>query len=189
MESHDALRRFEKVRGGVDESHLADRRLARPAAVVVAVLAGFLAVATFLSNEAVKDVVTGETRSADTAAQLQVNDLKVIVASNDALLLHVVGTASAKEAAAAARAIELERRVRTELRPADRRLSAKVAADEADRDHADEQHLLYELSVVGLQVGIVLAGISILAGRRWLLVGGGAMGGVGLALLIAGLVQ
>jgi hypothetical protein len=40
--------------------------------------------------------------------------------------------------------------------------------------------------VVFLQVGIVLASISILARRRWLLVGGDALGVAGVALLIAG---
>jgi hypothetical protein len=61
-------------------------------------------------------------------------------------------------------------------------LSLKVAADRADRDRADEQHLRYELSVVCLQVGIVLAGISILARQRWLLVSGGALGVAGVVL-------
>jgi hypothetical protein len=185
MESHDAVQRFEKIREGAEDP--AEMRLARPAAVVVAVLAGLLAIATFLSVQAVKNVITGETRAADTTAGLEVNDLKAIVASNGALLLRVVGTGNPKQAAAAVRAIELERRVRSELRPTVRRLSLKVAADRAGRDRADEQHLRYELSVVCLQVGIVLAGISILARRRWLLGSSGALGVAGVAFLIAGL--
>jgi hypothetical protein len=187
MESHDALQRFEKVREGTEESHRPDVPLARPAAVVVAVLAGLLAIATFLSNQAVKDVITSETRGADTTAQLEVNDLKEIVAGSDALVLRVVGAGNPKEAALAARALALERRVRSEARPAVRRLSLEVAADKADRDRADELHLRYEFSAVCLQVGIVLAGISILARRRWLLASGGALGVAGGALLIAGL--
>jgi hypothetical protein len=47
---------------------------------VVAVLAA-LAIATFLSNEAVKAVITGETKGADTHAQLEANDIKTIIAS------------------------------------------------------------------------------------------------------------
>jgi hypothetical protein len=46
--------------------------------------------------------------------------------------------------------------------------------------------LLYELAVVGLQIGIVLASVSIIVKRRWLLYGGGAMGLVGVGVLIAG---
>jgi Domain of unknown function (DUF4337) len=186
MESHDALRRFEKTREAAEGSHRPDMRLARPAAVVVAVLGGLLAIAAFLSNQAIKNVITSETRGAETTAHLEVNDLKAIVASNDALVLRVVGAGNPKEAAAAARSMALERRVRSDLRPVVRRLSLKVAVDNAGRDQADEQHLRYELSVVCLQVAIVLAGISILAARRWLLVSGGALGAADVALLIAG---
>jgi hypothetical protein len=40
---------------------------------------------------------------------------------------------------------------------------------------------------VGLQVGIVLASVSIIARRRWLLVGAGLAATAGVALLLAGL--
>lgn len=185
MESHDALRRFEQVRGGAEQT--SELQLARPAALVVALLAGVLAVATFLSTQTIKNVITSETKGADTTAQLEVNDLKTIVAGNDALLLRVLGTGSRLEAAAASRAAASERRVESELQPTVRRLSIQVAADKASRDDYEGQHLRYELSVVFLQVGIVLAGISILARRRWLLIIGGALGPLGLALLIAGI--
>ena len=187
MEAHDAVEQFEKVSEADEESAGAGGQLARAAAVVVAVLAGFLAVATFLSNEAVKEVITGETKGADTSAQLEANDIKTTVASADAVLLRVVGTGNPKEAAAVAKAEELENRVQTELAPTDRRLLAKTAADEKDRNQADQRHLLYELAEVGIQVGIVLAGISILVRRRWLLTGGAALGAAGVGVLIAGL--
>jgi hypothetical protein len=186
MESHDALRRFEKIHHGAEASHGPDIPLARPAAVMVAVLGGLLAIALFLSNQAIKNVITGETRGAATTAQLEVNDLKAVVASSGAQLLRAVDTGNPKQAAAVAGATALERRVQSQLRPAVRRLSLKVAADKAGSDRADEQHLRYELSAVCLQVGIVLAGISILVRRRWLLVSGGALGVAGLAFLIAG---
>ena len=96
MESHDALQRFEKMREAAEGSHPPNMRLARPAAVVVAVLAALLAIAAFLSNQAIKNVITSETRGADTTAQLEIKDLKSIVASNDALLLRVLSTGNAK---------------------------------------------------------------------------------------------
>jgi len=43
----------------------------------VAVLAALLAVATFLANETVKEVITGETHRADHSAQLESNRLKI----------------------------------------------------------------------------------------------------------------
>ena len=187
MEAHEALEHFEKVSEADEDTAGSRARLARSAAVVVAVLAAFLAIATFLSNETVKEVITGETKAADTAAQLEANDVKTIVANANAVLLRVVGAGSAKEATAAAKAEELEGRVQSELQPVERSLTAKIAADAKERDHADQRHLLYELAEVGIQVGIVLAGISILVSRRWLLIGGGALGGAGVVVLIAGL--
>src|SRR3954451_23579460 len=63
MEAHEALSRHEHVSRADD--HLRDG-LARQAALVVAVIAAFLAVATFMANEAVKEAITGETKAADT---------------------------------------------------------------------------------------------------------------------------
>ena len=153
------------------------------AAVVVAVLAAFLAVATFLSNESVKEVITGETKAADANATLETNDVKGLIASGDSTLLRVVGTGSPKEAVAVAKAQALETRIETELVPIEGALRAKIATDDKQRNRADSQHLLYELSETALQIGIVLAGISILARRRLLLAGGGLVGlaGIGAA--------
>jgi hypothetical protein len=184
MEAHEALERFDKVHEG---SH-APGGLASVAAVVVAVLAAFLAVATFLSNEAVKEVITKETQGADLSAQFETNDIKTIVAESNSTLLRVVAAGNPRADTAVAKAEKLESRIASEFGPADRRLRTQIAAGEVDRARADQRHLLYELSEVGLQVGIVLAGISILARRRWLLGGGGLLGAAGVGLLIAGLV-
>ena len=188
MEAHEALEHFEKVSEADEEAVGPGAQLARSAAVVVAVLAACLAIATFLSNEAGKEVITGETKAADTSAQLEANDVKTIIANADSVLLRVVGAGSPKEATAAAKADELEGTVQSELRPVDQRLSAKIVADAKDRNSADQRHLLYELAEVGIQVAIVLAGISILVRRRWLLLGGTAVGAAGVVVLIAGLV-
>ncbi len=58
--------------------------------------------------------------------------------------------------------------------------------DEQHVDHYNDKHLLYELAEVGLEVGIVLSTVSIIAHRRWLLGGGAAVGVIGAALLVAG---
>jgi hypothetical protein len=160
MEAHEAMERVERMHG----------------------------LATFLSNEAVKEVITKETKGADISAQFEVNDVKTTIADANAVLLRVVGTGNPKEAPAVAKAEMLERRIDTEFKPVDARLRTQIVADEADRQRADQRHLLYELSEVGLQVGIVLAGISILARRRWLLGGGALLGAAGIGLLISGLV-
>ena len=187
MEAHHAMGRFERVADGHDLSHGPAGRLARDAAFLVALLAGFLAIATFLANEAIKEVIKGETRASDTDARLEANDVKTTVAGANSVLLRVVGAGSAKQALAAATAEQLENRIQSEFAPIDRRLTVAVAADRHERDHADTQHLIYELAEVGFQIGIVLAGVSILTRRRWLLTGGGVVGLVGVVVLIVGL--
>jgi Domain of unknown function (DUF4337) len=187
MEAHEAVGRFERVAEGHDLSHGPMGRLARDAAFLVALLAGFLAIATFLANEAIKEVIQGETRASDTDARLEANDVKTTIAGSNSVLLRVVGEGSPKQAVAAAKATELENRIESEFVPLDRKLTAAVAADQRERDHADTQHLIYELAEVGFQIGIVLAGVSILTRRRWLLAGGGLLGVAGLVFLITGL--
>jgi uncharacterized protein DUF4337 len=186
MESHEALERFEKVVEGHEESHDQGGKLPRAAAIVVAVLAAFLAVATYLGNQATTKVITDETKGADAQAQLDANDVKTTIASADAVLLRVVGTGNPKEATAVAKAEELESRVQTELKPNDQRLSSKIGADQTDRSRAEQRHKLYAVSEVGLQVAIVLAGISILVRREWLLACGVLLGAAGVGFLIAG---
>jgi hypothetical protein len=185
MEAHGAVQRFEKVSDTGGGSNL--EGLARDAALVVAVLAAFLAVASLLSNVSVKQVITGETRAADTNATLEANDTKTLIASADSILLRVIGTGNPRAAAAVASAQALEARIESELAPRNLALSRQIAGDQRQRNRADTQHLLYELAVVGLQIGIVLAGISILVRRRWMLGTGALAGLAGVALLFVGL--
>ena len=150
-------------------------------------MAAFLAIATFLSNEAVKEVITGETHRADTSAQLESNRVKIDLAEGNSELLRILGAGSAQEHRASVAAGRHEARVVGELTPADAHLGAEIRAHERDTDHANTQHIEYELAEVGLQVGIVLASVSIIARRRWLLGAGGAVATAGVVLLIVGL--
>lgn len=101
MEAHEAIGRFERMHGGAHEGG----GMPSAAAVVVAVLAGFLAVATFLSNEQVKEVITGATKAATNEGKFETNDLKAVVAESQSTLLKVVGRSDPK---AAARAMKLD---------------------------------------------------------------------------------
>ncbi len=188
MEAHRSYERFEhghRVASG-EEGH-GGPHYGRNAAMAVAVMAALLAVATFLSNEAVKEVVTGETHRADAAARLESNRVKIDIASGNSGLLRVLSAGGAQERSAAVEAGKHEARVVGELRPTDAQLGAEVAADEDEVSHANTQHVEYELAEVGLQVGIVLASVSIIARRRWLLGAGGAAATAGVVLLLAGL--
>jgi hypothetical protein len=186
MEAHRSIERFESGhRAGSGE--LDTPQFARQAALVVAVLAAFLAIATFLSNESVKEVITGETDRADTSSRLESNQLKIDVAAGNATMLRVLADGPHDEAEAAVAAIAHERRIAHELVPADHALAEEIHHDEVHVSHYNDKHLLYELAEVGLEVGIVLSTVSIIAHRRWLLGGGIALGLVGTVLLLAGL--
>lgn len=187
MEAQRSYERFEQTRVSTGGEGGDGLHYARDAAMVVAVMAALLAIATFLSNEAVKHVITGETHRADTSARLESNRVKIDIASGNAALLRALGQGSPQERSAAAEAGRHEGRVAAELKPADARLEDRIHDYAHDTDHANTQHLYYELAEVGLQVGIVLATVSIIARRRWLLVAGGAAATAGVALLLVGL--
>jgi hypothetical protein len=186
--AHRSYERFEQgqrvAAGGEDGS---EPRHARKAAMVVAVMAAFLAIATFLANEAVKHVITGETHRAVTSAQLESNRVKIDVVNGNAVLLRVLGEENEQARRAAVLARRHEARISGELRPVDARLGHRIHDYEHDTNHANAQHTAYELAEVGLEVGIVLATVSIIARRRWLLAAGGAAATAGVVLLLAGL--
>src|SRR3954465_14344307 len=147
MEAHESFQRFERVaHGRLDD-------LSRTAAIVVAVLAVFLAIATFLSNEAIKEAITGETRVADTTAVMEANEVKRIIAESNAEILRVVAVGSPLARGASAKAQALDARVEHELAPIDRRLADQITHDHRERDHANGRHLVFEVSTIGFQVG------------------------------------
>jgi hypothetical protein len=173
MPAHRSVERFENSHRG--DGELDTPGFARQAALIVAVMAAFLAVATFLSNEAVKEVITGETHRADTSSRLESNQLKIDVAGGNATMLRVLADGPHDEARAARAAAIHEHRIETELAPADHALVEEEHHDEQHVDHYNSKHLLYELAEVALEVGIVLSTVSIIA-----------VGVVGAVLLILG---
>lgn len=184
-EAHHSYERFEQGHHvAFDET---GPHYGRNAALVVAVMAGFLAIASFLSNEAVKEVITGETHRAGASAQLESDTLKIEINKGNSTLLRVLGTGSPSERAAVAETRAHEAEIVHELEPADAHLKEEIAAHEREVDDANTQHTDYELAEVGLQVGIVLASVSIIARRRWLLGAAGAAATAGVALLLVGL--
>jgi hypothetical protein len=103
------------------------------------------------------------------------------------VLLRTLAAGSPQQRQAAIAADRHEARVVEELAPIDRHLSAQIQSHMNDADDANSQHVLYELAEVGLQVGIVLASVSIIARRRWLLGAAGAAATAGVVLLLVGL--
>jgi hypothetical protein len=186
MEAHRSVERFEHGHR-VGDGELDMPNFSRQAALIVAVMAALLALATFLSNEAVKEVITGETHRADASSRLESNQLKIDVAGGNSTMLRVLGEGPGIEAAAAKAAGVHEARIRGELKPADQHITEEIHRDEAHVDHYNSKHLLFELAEVGLEVAIVLSTVSIIAKRRWLLGGGVGVGIAGTVLLVLGI--
>jgi hypothetical protein len=190
MEAHRSYERFEQGRhvAGGEGGELPHH--AQKAALAVAVIAGFLAVATFLSNEALKEVITGETHGAVASARLESNRVKIDTVEGTASLLRVVGaSAPARNGAAAAKARELQTRIVHRLRAADVHLKEEIETNRSEVDDANNRHLALELAEVGFEIGIVLASVSIIARRRWLLACGGAAAIAGVVLLAVALLS
>jgi hypothetical protein len=184
MEAHRAYERFERTSEAANGGH---PHHATAAAFAVALMAAFLACSAFLANKAVKEVITGETHRADATARLESNLLKTDVIQGNADLLRVLGTAGGVEAKAAAAARRHEARVQKELAPADAHIRHEISDDKEHVDDYEDKHLAFELAEVGLEVGIVLASVSIIIRRRWLLGIGSAVGAAGVVALAVGL--
>src|SRR5215218_2759318 len=135
MEARRSYERFEQEQhiagGGQVPQH------AQMAALTVAVIACLLAVATFFSKEAVKEVITGETHGATASARLESNRVKIDIAAGNASLLRVLGAAILATHGAAAKAREHETRVVDHLRPADAHLTEEIDAHRGEVDHAN----------------------------------------------------
>jgi hypothetical protein len=187
MEAREAFERFEKSHHA-SGSHEEEPSFTMRAALTVAVLAGFLAVATFLVNEAVKEAIQNETKAAGAESQLTSFETQSEVALLNGAILRSLSVSSDQGVAAASKAgaDELDKHTK-EFNQATTELETEVAHAMDEVDHANDNHLIYELAVVALQIGIVLASVSIIARRRFLLTGSWAMGVAGLVVLIIGL--
>jgi len=162
---------------------------ARKVAVLIAVLAGLLAVATLLSNEAAKESINSQTKAALTRSLEESNEIKAFVGSGDARELGLLagGETSSKRAHALRHAAELDAQVAQRFVPRDRVLTRQAAADEKEHEDEDEKHFRFELATVALEVGIVLGSIAIITRFRALVAGGIVAGMVGAVLVLAGL--
>lgn len=188
MEAHRSYERFEQGHHASGDWEVGPH-YARHAAMAVAVIAAFLAIATFLANETVKEVITGETHRADASAKLESNTLKIEINKGNSTLLKVLGRGQPGEREAANHVRAHEAKVVDELEPADAELRHEIAHHDQEVSDANTAHIDYELAEVGLEVGIVLASVSIITRRRWLLGLGGAAASAGVVLIVVGLLS
>jgi hypothetical protein len=185
MEAHESLERFEKAHGHGHDGP--QEGLARQAALSVAVVAAFLAIATFLGNESVKEAIQGETKVAEASTHKDNFETQDAVFEVTGLLITVYENADDRGLATTSKKVNkalnsFSKKIATEQT----RLTEDVREHKKEVAHANDQHLRYELAEVLLQIAIVLASVAIIARRRLLLIGGDVVAAVGVVILVLG---
>jgi hypothetical protein len=162
-------------------------RLSRQAALAVAVVAAFLAIATFLGNESVKEAIQGQTKVSDAHSEQTTFDTQDEIFESDQALFSVFEQADDQGLASTAKAASKALRGTAKKVPAERKRLEEVLKENKDEvAHANTQHRDYELAEVLLQIAIVLASVAIIARRRFLLYGGYGLAAVGVIILAVG---
>jgi hypothetical protein len=154
----------------------------RRVAILIAILAALLAIATLLGNQATADAILSQERATDTYNEYQADSVKEKVSADAALILRQLGGDAAAKAADLERTAASEAAKRKPLLPLARSL-------EAARDTAEHRHHGYQFAESALQIAIVLASVSIVAHSRPLVWGGIAVGVLGVLLLVDGATQ
>jgi hypothetical protein len=186
MEARKSLEHAEAIEGG--PLHVLDP-FSRRAAVMIAVLAGLLAISTLLTGEAVKESINEQTRSALASSLAETNAIKAFVGTSAARELGLLaGTqTSPREAEALRHAARLDDQVARTFGPRGRVLTRRASAKQATHEDEDEKHFRFEFASAALEIGIVLGSIAIITHLRWLVRGGILAGVVGVGFIVAGL--
>lgn len=180
VETRDVLEHVEEA------EHSAEQRedFGRRAAVVVSVMAAFLAIASLAGSRASTEAILAQAKASDTYNEYQANSLKRHVNLDDAAQLRILGSGTAAEGAANQQAASLEQAVNDKYQPAQDQLLPAAQDLERERDLAEARHRGFQSAEAAFQLGIVLSSISIVARTRWLLVAGAGLGVLGLLLTV-----
>jgi uncharacterized protein DUF4337 len=162
----------------------AERREAfgRRAAVVVAIMAALLAIATLAGSRASTEAILAQARATDTYNEYQANSLKRHINLNDATQLRLLSQGAPTQAEAQSQAASLEQAVNDKYQPAQDQLLPAAQGLERERDEAEARHRGFQTSEAAFQLGIVLCSIAIVARAGWLLAVGGGLGVFGVLL-------
>ena len=155
-------------------------------AVLVAVMAAVLAIADINAHHSMKTVINGENSIGVLETKLDALDNHRILLLNDVTLIETLGQ-NGQSAAVQQRRRTAELTNAKEaksLASEESGLKANVASLRRETSKADSSYEYLEVAIGALQIGIVLASISIVAGAFWLLVGGAAAGLLGLVMTV-----
>jgi len=178
LETREVLEHVEQAEVAAERQENAGRN----AAVVVSVMAALLAIASLAGSRASTEAILAQAKASDTWNEFQANSLKRHVNLDDAAQLRIVTAGGPAAAQGEQRAAALEQAVADKYQPAQDDLMPKAQELEHERDVAEARHRGFQTSEAAFQIGIVLSSISIVARARWLLLVGGGLGVVGIAL-------
>jgi hypothetical protein len=154
------------------------------------VVAAFLAIATFLGNESVKEAIQAQTRASDAHVQQTTYDTQSELFSTDETMVGLFALSGTPQQAKVAQSqIDTFTKASKSLAPATAHFAEIVKEKNKEVSDQNDKHLLYELAEVLLQIAIVLASVSIIAKRRLLLRGGHVIAAVGVVILVVGYVS
>ena len=155
----------------------------RTVAVLIAILAAALALSEMGEKQQQNDYLTHHIALSDDYAFYQAKNVRATVLAVESGIL-----ASLPNAADPTPQAEIKRAKATEARMRDepggdgmKQLMEKAKKDEETRDHAFHKYHQYEYVVGALQIGIVLASVSIVTGVALLAWGAGAIGAIAAA--------
>jgi Domain of unknown function (DUF4337) len=164
-------------------------------ALLISVLALFLAFSETLGKSAQTAALTDTVQASDTWAFYQARNIRqtTVQTSKEALELQAAAeTDAAKKAALTKKIEDWDKRIKRwesdpERKEGMKELREKATGLEHRRDHKLEQYHNYEFASAALQIGIVLASASIITsmvGLAWM---SGVAGLIGLGFMILGL--
>jgi hypothetical protein len=164
-------------------------------ALLISVLALFLALSETLGKSAQTSALTDTVQASDTWAFYQARNIRatVVTAAKEIKELEVASVTDPTAKAAITKKVEdWDKRIKRwesdpEKREGMKELSEKAKQLEARRDHKLEQYHNYEIASAALQIGIVLASASIITSMTILAWFSGGAGILGVVFMAFGL--
>jgi hypothetical protein len=179
LEAHEAIERHEKLREATESGDQArrDERFTRRAALLVAVLAALLAIASLLGSQAQEEILLSQERATDTFNEYQADSLKQRLGTDIANVLNAVNRP--KEAADAQKDADTKGALKAPL-------LKQANHYQSERDAAATRHRSYQFAQGAFQIAIVLVSIAIVGRIAALAFMGGGLGALGALLLVNG---
>jgi hypothetical protein len=170
-QAHESLER-------ATEGHHSGRRNRR-AAIIIAIMAAFLALTEFAEKDAQTNYLANHIQASDIWAQYQAKSIRRTVLSAEAEMLESDAKAAANPAIGARIAAARARAEHMRSEPGDdgmEQLAQRAHAVEHLRDHELHRKDILEIASGGLQIAIVLASISVVVDMQLLMFGSVLLG-------------